>query len=96
MRKFEFDRISQKTTSDKSEDNYNIFQKYNYQNVNFKEDDSDSIQINFESNNIDLDLNNNVCQLNKNGYDLIDNVSEINKKDDLSIDNVSEINKNRV
>ena len=93
MRKFEFDRISQKTTSDKSEDNYNIFQKYNYQNVNFKEDDSDSIQINFESNNIDLDLNNNVCQLNKNGYDLIDNVSEINKKDDLSIDNVSEINK---
>ena len=93
MRKFEFDRISQKTTSDKSEDNYNIFQKYNYQNVNFKEDDSDSIQINFESNNIDLGLNNNVCQLNKNGYDLIDNVSEINKKDDLSIDNVSEINK---
>ena len=93
MRKLEFDRISEKSTSDKSEDNYNIFQKYNYQTISLKEDDSDSIQYNFVSNNIDFDLNNNICQLKKNGYDLIDNVSEINKKDDLSIDNVSEINK---
>ena len=93
LKNFEFDRISYKSTSERSKDNYNIFQKYKFKNVSLREDDSDSIQINFKSNNIDLDISNNFCQLNKNGYDLIDNVSEINKNDYLSIDNVSEINK---
>ena len=93
LKNFEFDRISNKTTSERSKDNYNIFQKCKFKNVSLREDDSDFIQINFKSNNIDLDTSNNFCQLNKNGYDLIDNVSEINKNDYLSIDNVSEINK---